>query len=134
MTEYYYEFDEEGEFIPHEYTPGNILEGTRSTLPPGKYVIHEGKQIRVGNAQLPLNYGGSDVLSFEGVRNPVDGKMYDSKSKYYRAVKDSGCEIMGNDAPKERVIPKTEQIDWKSAVAESIRELKSSPTTKGKKK
>lgn len=29
--------------------------------------------------------------------NPVDGKRYDSKSQYERAVKAHGCEIVGND-------------------------------------
>lgn len=30
--------------------------------------------------------------------NPVDGKHYDSRSQYERAVKAAGCEIVGNDA------------------------------------
>lgn len=29
---------------------------------------------------------------------PVNGKTYDSKSAYYRAVKEAGCEIAGNDS------------------------------------
>lgn len=32
------------------------------------------------------------------VWNPVDNKIYDSKSAYYRAVRDAGCEIAGNDS------------------------------------
>lgn len=32
------------------------------------------------------------------VWNPVDGKRYTSKSKYYGAVKAAGCEIAGNDS------------------------------------
>jgi hypothetical protein len=38
----------------------------------------------------------SDTL--DGVRNPVDGRVYDSKSRYYDAVKQAGCEIVGNDS------------------------------------
>jgi hypothetical protein len=34
------------------------------------------------------------------VKNPVDGKLYDSKSAYYRTVKEAGCEIVGNEAEK----------------------------------
>lgn len=34
----------------------------------------------------------------EDVWNPVNGKVYDSKSAYYRAVRDAGCEIAGNDS------------------------------------
>lgn len=30
--------------------------------------------------------------------NPCDGREYESKSAYERAVKDAGCEIVGNDA------------------------------------
>lgn len=34
----------------------------------------------------------------DGVRNPVDGRQYDSKSAYYKAVRAAGCEIAGNDS------------------------------------
>jgi hypothetical protein len=30
-------------------------------------------------------------------KNPIDGKHYDSKAKYYRTVRQAGCEIAGND-------------------------------------
>lgn len=33
------------------------------------------------------------------LKNHADGKIYDSKSKYYKAVKEAGCVVMGNDAP-----------------------------------
>jgi hypothetical protein len=49
----------------------------------------------------------------DGVKNPVDGKTYDSKSAYYRAVKSAGCEIVGNDAsirPYAAPDVKTEEI------------------------
>ena len=36
--------------------------------------------------------GGSD-----GMLCMADGKTYDSKSKYYAAVKAAGCEIVGNE-------------------------------------
>ena len=36
----------------------------------------------------------------DNVRNPVDGRTYDSKSAYYQAVKAAGCEIVGNEAEK----------------------------------
>ena len=38
--------------------------------------------------------------ALDGVQNPCDGKKYDSKSAYYRAVKNAGCEIVGNEAEK----------------------------------
>jgi hypothetical protein len=35
--------------------------------------------------------------TMQGTLNPIDGKMYDSKAKYYRTVREAGCEIAGND-------------------------------------
>lgn len=32
-----------------------------------------------------------------GMRSMADGKMYDSKSRYYRSVRAVGAEIVGND-------------------------------------
>lgn len=49
-------------------------------------------------SSLPSPMIISDNL--DGVQNPCDGKIYDSKSAYYRAVKDAGCEIVGNEAEK----------------------------------
>lgn len=42
---------------------------------------------------------GSDTLGegVKGVFNHADGKRYDSKSQYERAVKAKGCRIVGND-------------------------------------
>lgn len=42
---------------------------------------------------------GSDNLpgGVEGIINHADGKRYDSKSQYERAVKAKGCRIVGND-------------------------------------
>lgn len=42
---------------------------------------------------------GSDQLGegVQGVFNHADGKRYDSKSQYERAVKAKGCRIVGND-------------------------------------
>lgn len=41
----------------------------------------------------------SDDLGIKGVLNPADGKTYDSKSAYYKALKESGCHIV-DDAGK----------------------------------
>lgn len=42
---------------------------------------------------------GSDTLGdgVKGIFNHVDGKMYDSKSNYNRAVRAAGCRVVGND-------------------------------------
>ncbi len=73
-----------------------------------RYVMFEGKlkpwaevatarRVRA-RSSLPCPSIISDHL--DGVKNPVDGKVYDSKSAYYQAVKDAGCEIVGNEAEK----------------------------------
>lgn len=51
-------------------------------------------------SHLSRPYIISDHL--DGVQNPVDGKHYDSKSAYYRTVKEAGCEIMGSDPAANR--------------------------------
>lgn len=49
----------------------------------------------------PTHFAKTDSLGIHGVRNPVDGKMYDSRAAYEKAVKAAGCVILGDDAPKE---------------------------------
>lgn len=58
-----------------------------------------------------------------GVFCPADGKTYESKSSYYKAVKSKGLEIVGDD-PIKPSAPKTEKIDWGQAVHESLQQLK----------
>ena len=47
----------------------------------------------------PFQGFGSDALGegVNGVLNPADGKYYDSKSEYYKAVRAKGCRVVGND-------------------------------------
>lgn len=73
----------------------------------------------------PSHYCSSDALGegVQGVFNPADGKTYDSRSAYYKAVKDKGLVIVGDDAPKERATPKTKSVDWESAVAETLKTI-----------
>ena len=72
----------------------------------------------------PIRGGGvfnaiSDDLGVNGVFCHADGKTYDSKSAYYKAVRAKGCEIIGNEkvTPKR---PEVKDIDWHSAVAETL--------------
>lgn len=55
----------------------------------GDWVVAPPRRCRPGVLIL------SDTL--DGVVNPVDGRRYDSKSAYVRAVREAGCEIVGND-------------------------------------
>lgn len=43
----------------------------------------------------------SDDLGLQGIVNPADGKKYDSKSQYYKTIKDSGHHIVGNEKQED---------------------------------
>jgi hypothetical protein len=73
----------------------------------------------------PINIGGvhviSDDLGIKGVRNPNDGKFYDSKSQYYKSLKAQGCFITGNEEPpKER--KQRGDFDCRKELAQAIDE------------
>jgi hypothetical protein len=59
-----------------------------------------------------------DDLGINGVFCHADGKTYDSKSAYYKAVKAAGMEIVGNE--KLTSSPKSRDVDWHRAVKESL--------------
>lgn len=100
---------------------GDIVE-TDEVFTNGRWRMIDGKMVRVGDGTRgPVHYG-SDDLGIQGVLNPADGKRYDSKSEYYKAVKAKGLEIVGNDAPITRGIPKTKSINWEKAVAETLQQ------------
>lgn len=82
-----------------------------------------GKLIRIETVEYkaPKVMIVSDDLGMQGVLNPADGKKYDSKSAYYKSVKDQGLEIVGDDAPRERAKPKQNYIDWEQAVSETLK-------------
>lgn len=73
---------------------------------------------------LPAPMIISDHL--DGVQNPCDGKTYDSKSAYYRAVRDAGCEIVGNEAEKiaSSITPARSEVT-KDEVANAVRKVES---------
>lgn len=52
-------------------------------------------------ARSTASYVISDDLGINGVFCHADGKMYDSKSQYYKSVKEKGYEVVGNDLPVE---------------------------------
>lgn len=89
----------------------------------GKLVYHEegGKVLfceNGGHKQRAFNLI-SDDLGPAGVKCPVDGKTYDSKSQYYAAVKASGHEILGNEKP-QAYRPQYKEIDWGNAIKETL--------------
>lgn len=68
----------------------------RKLVPAWEY--YSRKYSGTARSDLPAPMLISDSLA--DVLNPADGKRYDSKSKYYAAVKAKGCEIVGSDAGK----------------------------------
>jgi hypothetical protein len=56
--------------------------------------------------------------------NPADGRTYESKSQYERAVKAAGCEIVGTDSALEKPPPsyKTSVADVKQDLIQTIRQ------------
>jgi hypothetical protein len=71
----------------------------------------------------PKIYINSDDLGIGGIVNQADGKTYDSKSEYYKSIKAKGLVI--DDSPKARPsTPKTKDINWEKAVAETIKQTK----------
>jgi hypothetical protein len=67
-----------------------------------------------------MSYISDEMIG--GMFCPADGKTYDSKSSYYKAVKSKGMEIVGND-PIKPSQPKLDRINWERAVKESIQQL-----------
>jgi hypothetical protein len=59
----------------------------------------------------------------KGMQSMADGKMYDSKSAYYQSLKEKGCEIVGNDAPRTQRQDIRGDFTTKQEVAEAIKQL-----------
>lgn len=71
----------------------------------------------------PKVYLNSDDLGIKGVFNPADGKTYDSKSCYYKTIKQKGL-VINDDPVAKPSKPKQKEINWEKAVAETIQQTK----------
>lgn len=63
------------------------------------YVLRDG-QLVPKHLAAPREGGAGPFVITDGMdptMNPADGRTYDSRSQYVRAVKAAGCEIVGND-------------------------------------
>lgn len=79
-------------------------------------------QFARARSDLPMPAIRADGMS--AIMNHADGRLYDSKSAYYRAVKDAGCEIIGNDAlPRERPVAEPDHKDIASDVKTAIQQV-----------
>lgn len=72
-------------------------------------------------SHLPCPMVISDQLG--DVWNPVNGKTYDSKSRYYAAVKAAGCEIAGNDPAVSRAPVHHEPEGVEADIKQTIEQL-----------
>lgn len=115
----YYTIDSNtGEFIKHAC----------EKLPEGKYGYVDGKFTRKGTANWPNNYGGNDSLDY--VMNPVNGQRYTSKGKYYQAVRDAGCVVIGNEKPKPRKQEVRGDFNVRKELTEATRQVLSKGRSK----
>jgi hypothetical protein len=57
----------------------------------------------------------------DSVWNPVDGKLYDSKSAYYGAVKRAGCEIAGNDSSLTTALEKPATVKTPGGLKDTLK-------------
>ena len=82
------------------------------------------KQFERQRSDLPAPYIRADGMS--PVMNHADGKLYDSKSAYYGAVKAAGCEIVGDTKREPRNEP-TPPPDIGKDIKTAIEQLKGQP-------
>lgn len=78
---------------------------------------HQKVRPPVARSALPSPMIISDQL--DGVLSHADGRVYDSKSAYYAAVRAAGCEIVGNERmpePQERYSPAGLKQDIATAI------------------
>lgn len=96
-------------------------------VPPGEYYAR--KMSGVARSDLP-----SPMLIRDGMEptlNPANGKRYDSKRAYERAVRAAGCEIIGNESP--RAAPRPQLDDPVNDIREAM-EVVQSRTPKPRKR
>ncbi len=77
----------------------------------GVWVLRNGELIPKHLAPPPV-VARSDLSApmlirdcMEPTWNPVNGRRYDSKRAYEKAVRAAGCEIIGNEKPKASALP-----------------------------
>lgn len=127
----YYDYNDLGEMVQVEEKDRRISGGLKHLSANKVFEYSEGKYNQSGwlisdNIKSPSHYSSYDSMGgVNGILNPADGKRYDSRSAYISAVKAMGLEIIGDDAPKTVSKPKTKDIDWRPAVADTLKKLKS---------
>lgn len=120
----YYDYADDGTIKPVKNRTRQTV-GLKYISERRAFEMSDGKYSKSGwllsdNVCAPTHYSRSDDLGTQGILNHADGKRYDSRSAYYKALKQQGMVILGDDAPKTAAKPKESGIDWKKAVKETI--------------
>ncbi len=92
-----------------------------------------GEILYLGNTKGAGFYVISDDLGIKGVINPVNGKQYDSKSQYYKTVKQAGMIVVGNDAKTETRREIAGDYDCRKDIAQAIEQTGAMDKLKRKK-
>lgn len=74
------------------FLDGKFITKSRDGELTPEYINHFGKKVLTHSVRSDSLPGG-----VKGMLSHADGKKYDSRSQYERAVKASGCVILGND-------------------------------------
>jgi hypothetical protein len=64
---------------------------------------------------------GGQGNEVNGIKSQADGRYYESKSAYYKSLRERGLEVATSDTVSK---PATKEIDWKQAVGETLQQLK----------
>ena len=91
-----------------------------------RYVLRDGELVPrhlaprapVARSAFPCPYIRTDGM--DPLQNPANGLLYDSRSAYERAVRDAGCEIVGNDSAYTN--PKPPEFETVGGVEHDIKD------------
>ena len=87
-----------------------LIDGELITKAIDGVLTEEYSKLSAPNKRNPFTGFGSDYLpgGVNGILNHADGKHYDSKSQYERAVREKGCRVVGNDWNNVKQAPQRE--------------------------
>lgn len=79
---------------------GKLIKKTGEVLPGGIYQTVDGKwPVRISDRTRGVTHcAASDDLGTQGILCHADNKMYDSRTKYYQAIKAANCHIAEPDS------------------------------------
>lgn len=95
-----------------------------------RFVIRDGqltpKHLARPHAFIGRRLGHAPAIRTDGMdalQSMADGRFYDSKSAYYRSVRDAGCEIVGDDREGFSAPPGYEADDVEDDILQAAQQL-----------